>query len=180
MNELARRTTTAELAPQISTRKGLQFQIRELGELATATDAKLGEIANRGFWMRLFSNNTRDLALAMRDIVQLNQYTIALVMAGLEIHAGNLAMLYTLCDELDSLNASLGRNAIVSTGQAEGLVQLRATIGNLSAVVSRHADALRDARATSAEAGRARGTSKIAVSIALLALALVIYMFFFR
>jgi hypothetical protein len=178
MNDLTLLPTSSQLAPQLATPDQLQQQIRELGELLTATDGKLNEIANRGFWRRTFSNNTRDLALAMRDIVKLQQYTVALVMAGLEIHANNLAMLHVMRLELEALHAGLGKSSGAHHAHAEGLVHVRNTIGHLVGVIRQHADRVEEVHHIREAADGARSRANLAAALALVAVAMGLYAVF--
>lgn len=140
-----------ELAPNVLTAEGLRSHVGELAVLFDSTSARLDEIANRGFFGRMFSNTTRDLALAVSDVVKLQQYTVALVLAALELHAHNADMLDVLRDELGKVHGGLGTAASRDKEHAEGILTIRRTVGHMVAVVERQAAQARRVRDLRAE-----------------------------
>lgn len=131
----------------LASAEGIQGRVRTIGELLTSTEARLREIASRGFFSRVFANTGRDLALAMNDVLQLQQYTVAIVLCALELHAHNVEMLEVMRAELDRLHGGLGQAARHNEGQAEGLVQVRATVGHMLLVLERQIVSARSTRA---------------------------------
>lgn len=140
-----------KLAPNVLTADGLRANVRELCGLFDSTSARLDEIANRGFFGRVFSNTSRDLALAVSDVVKLQQYTVALVLAALELHADNADMLDILRDELDAVHGGLGHAVSRDREHAEGILAIRRTVGHMVAVVERQAGQARRVRDLRAE-----------------------------
>lgn len=137
---------SAEIAPHVAGPDDIRLRVRELGELLTGTEGRLQEIAGRGFWARTFANNSRDIALAVNDVVKMQQYTVALVLASLNIHANNLGTLEVMREELAALHGGLGHTAKTAHAQAENIVMVRSTIGQMVAVVDRQMTTARQAR----------------------------------
>ena len=161
MNESTALTAlSTELAPQVTSPDAIQQRIRDVGGLLTGTEARLAEISARGFWKRAFANNSKDLALAIGDVVQIQQFTVALVLAALDVHAGNLAVIEAMRQELDTLHGGLGRAANTSSSQAEGLLHVRSTIGHMVAVVDRQLATARRARADQERLERLASTAE--------------------
>jgi hypothetical protein len=177
-----------ELAPHLATEDGIRKQVRELGALMTNTQARLDEIANRGFFDRVFANTGKDLALAMSDVVRMQQYTVALVLAALELHAHNIDALNVMRGELDALSGGLGHAARSQKENASGLLQVRETVGHMVHVIERQMVVAKNTRTVQqqlADEARAitagvRWRANASLAIALLLAVAVLYQNFFR
>ena len=106
----------------------IRESLQEFSQLVVSTQDRLDSIANRGFWKRLVSNNTRDLAHAMGDIVTIQQMTLAFVMALITVNQDNVKMLSTIRDELTEVRSDLGYQTMAVSGQQSQILAFQATL----------------------------------------------------
>lgn len=88
-------------------RDAIRATFAALPKLVLATQQELNEIKNRGFWDRLFKNNTRDLATAMEKIVEVQQATLMFVTMLISLHEENIGWLRFLREEIDRVRTDL-------------------------------------------------------------------------
>lgn len=86
-------TSRGEVANIAGSRSAIQTRFQTIVDLIVKTSNEIEEIKNRGFFDRVFRNNIRDLAVAMQNVVQIQQQTLAFVTALIELHAKNVRML---------------------------------------------------------------------------------------
>ncbi|MEZ4405298.1 MAG: hypothetical protein R3A52_02225 [Polyangiales bacterium] len=104
---------------------------RDLSSLVCSTQDRLGEIAHRGFFGRMFANNTRDLALAMQDVVKMQAVTVQLVRVALAANARSLAMTQMIHSELEAFRQTVGGAIETQSGQADRLLQVQGTVDQM-------------------------------------------------
>ena len=122
----------------------IREQLDCFAELVVTTQESLDEIANRGFLERLFSNNTRDLALAMNDIVTIQQMTLAFVIALVQVNHLNLQMLEIIRDELDDVRQEVGLFGTDLDGHQAQLLAFQSTLGQAMLSVEQQIQRVRD------------------------------------
>lgn len=142
-----------ELVREVATADGIRAKMEELRGLITSTEVGLDELQRRGFWKRVFANNTADLANAMRGVVGIQQLTFTLVVAMLQIHARNAQMLGVVRDQMLTLHDGLGRLGSSNADHAELQVAMSGTLSQLALIVDQHIVAAeREQRAMEREA----------------------------
>jgi hypothetical protein len=104
---------------------------RDLSTLVLSTQDRLGEIAERGFFGRMFANNTRDLALAMQDVVKMQAVTVQLVRVALAANARSLTMTQMVHAELESFRQTVSGAVVTQSGQADRLLQVQGTVDQM-------------------------------------------------
>lgn len=120
------------LAPQVCQEDALRKSIREIESLVRDADGALAELESRGWWDRLWANNTRDVARAMANVVKIQRYTLALFVAALQIHGRNMQILGVIREELSRLSTNIESVSAEVGDQAEVQLGILATLEQIA------------------------------------------------
>jgi hypothetical protein len=120
--------TSQALAVDVEQPAVLRTRIRELETLVRDAEGTLKELESRGVWDRLWSNNTADLARAMSAVVKIQQYTVGLFMAALQIHGRNFEILALMREEIHRLRENVGGVSAQVGNQAEAQFAMLAAL----------------------------------------------------
>ncbi len=99
----------------------IQRKFADITDLIVSTTTGLEEIKNRGFFKRLISNNTADLANMMLQITQIQQFTLGFVLALMHQNSDNLRMLKVIREEINGSHHKLQMHNEMLSEQAQNL-----------------------------------------------------------
>lgn len=152
----------------------IQRQFQEITNELIAVVEDLEEIKNRGFFQRLFRNNTRDLAVAVERIANIQNHTLTFVMGLIRLHAQNVRMLEFLREQVDETRRQLGLCLSSNEEQNATLASFAETLDTLTDAIDERIEEARARRMDrAANHGSGRGIA-IAIVVGMTLAALII------
>lgn len=127
----------------------ISLRLQNIVELVVATQQEIEqahdaveEIAQRGLLKKMFSNNTRDLALAqgrltriVQSITEIQQYTLAFMMGLIQIHHQSLEMLAFLRDAVSQTKDDLQETLPLHQGHTSQIQSVQNTLDQVADVI---------------------------------------------
>ena len=177
-NEIATRSqvpsivnlSEAEVAA-LRTPEGIREKLQQLYSLAINTKEKLVELQSAGVWARIMTNNTRELAQTMGNLLYLQCIAFDMLYMLIRCNANNIHMINAIKTEVVEVNDKLLRSAETDNGNNQNIMAVRGAITSMTGILDDISDRHIEQR-------RQSTLSMASFAIAVVALVLVVVQWF--